>query len=444
MGAWGAPSAGAARGGPQGRLYEDHISSAPQDDLPGDRVVRGRRCQRRLDGPVDIDDDVDVDVDVDDMDEADLLAAGATAEQLYAASLRRAAVIWAANEVVSSCADDLTVLDWDALTGLPDPDSGLDEPFLWTFFPSRFRGAYTRGFQLDVLVTAAKVAYDLARPDAGPPACIAEELVMNAVIHIALAGIEQAGLGRPWLDPSEVLLEDVDFEVLFSPDMDGIEADPATQRDLGMWVPGAADWFTPFNSGRIVHPFCQTEHTGPRAHDLHRLLDEDTDDQPFDPAIVDRPDPIAGLDPLSDTVREARRNQDSSAADTWVPDADHPDDSYAQLLALTGDGAASGWLTWQPDEGADAVRTQPVLWFRRSPPPRRSCSCRWQQWPPSGSIRACVLATTRRRPPCPAQATTRQRLRDTRPLNARATQGPASRIRARVSATSRASGLSGP
>jgi hypothetical protein len=316
-----------------------------------------------LDGPIDVH-DVDDGVDVDDMDEADLLAAGATAEQLYAASLRRGAVVWAANEVISCCADDLTELDWDLATGLPDPDSGLDEPFLWTFFPSRFRGVYTRAFQLDVLVTATKVAYDLARPDAGPPACIAEELIRNAVIEIALAGIEQAGLGRPWLDPSEVLLEDVDFEVLFSPDMDGIEADPATQRDLGMWVPGAADWFTPFNSERIVHPFCQTEQTGPRAHDLHRLMDDDTYEQPFDPAIVDRPDPIACLDPLSDTVREARQNQDSSATDMWVPDAEHPEDSFARLLTLTGDGAASGWLTWQPDEGADAVRTQPVLWFR--------------------------------------------------------------------------------
>jgi hypothetical protein len=36
-----------------------------------------------LDGPVDGDDD---DVDVDEMDETDLLVAGATAEQLYAAS----------------------------------------------------------------------------------------------------------------------------------------------------------------------------------------------------------------------------------------------------------------------------------------------------------------------------------------------------------------------
>lgn len=159
-------------------------------------------------------------------------------------------------------------------------------------------------------------------------------------------------------------MEDVDFEVLFSPGMDGIEADPATQHDLGMWVPGIADWFTPFNAERIVHPYCQTEQTGPQAHDLHRLLDEDTDDQPFDPAIVDRPDPITGLDPLSDTVREARQDQDPSATGTWVPDPEHPEDSYARLLALAGGGTASGWLTWQPDDGANTVRTQPVLWFR--------------------------------------------------------------------------------
>jgi hypothetical protein len=313
-----------------------------------------------LDDPV----DTDGSVDIDEMDEADLLASGATVEQLYAASLRRAAVIWAANEVISSCADDLTVLDWDLETGLPDPDSGLEEPFLWRYFPPRFRGAYTRAFQMNVLITATKVAYDLARPDAGAPACIAEELVMNAVIRLASAGMDQAGLGQPWLDPSEVLLEDLDFDVLFSPNMDGIESDPATQRDFGMWVPGAADWFTPFNSERIVHPFCQTEQTGPHVHDLHRLLDEDSHDQVFDPTIVDRNDPITGLTCLSDIVRVARRNQDPSVDDVWVPDADHPQESYSQLLALIETGGVSGWLTWQPDEGASSVRTQSVVQFR--------------------------------------------------------------------------------
>jgi hypothetical protein len=225
-----------------------------------------------LDGPVDVADDLDA----DELDEADLLAAGAGVEQLYAASLRRAALIWAANQVIVRYSEDLTRMDWNPVTGLPDPASGVQEPFVWRYFPPRFRRVYTRTFGLNVLVTAVKVAYDLARPDAGPPACIAEELVLNAVIEIAGSGMEQAGLGRPWLNPSEVLLEDLDFEVLFRPDMDGIESDPAAQDDLGMWVPSAADWFTPFNPDRVVHPFCRTEQTGPQAPDLHRQLDEDT------------------------------------------------------------------------------------------------------------------------------------------------------------------------
>jgi hypothetical protein len=41
-------------------------------------------------------------------------------------------------------------------------------------------------------------------------------------------------LGRPWLDPDELLLEDVDFEFLYDADMDGLEDDPGTQAAFGL------------------------------------------------------------------------------------------------------------------------------------------------------------------------------------------------------------------
>jgi hypothetical protein len=314
---------------------------------------------------------VEVDESIADPDEMDLLAAGATPEDLHAASLRRAAVIYTANLVIARCMDDLTLRRWDPQTHLPA--SGLDEDeqaflgdeatFVWEFFPPRFRAAYTRDFHSRVLISAVKVAYDLARPDGGPAACLVEELILDAVCQILDMTWDLAGLGRPWLDPAETLLEDTDFEQLFAADMDGIESDPATQADLRMWIPGPVDWFTPFNDDRVVHPYCETGESSPGANDLHRLLDEDTYDQIHEPAVVDDPRPITGMAPISETVGQARQECGLGGSDHWVPDPIKPDASYAQVVELTS-GAASGWLTWQPAQGVEAIRTQPVALFR--------------------------------------------------------------------------------
>jgi hypothetical protein len=299
-----------------------------------------------------------------DPDEVDLVAAGASPVQVHRARLRRAAVVYAANEVVERCVDDLTLLGWDGETGLPLDEGEAGESFVWGFFPPRFRSSYTRDFAIKVLVTAGKVAYDLARPDAGPAACIAEELILNAICVMTAQVLAEAGLERPWVDPSELLLEDTDFEYLFEAGMDGIESDPAAQANLRMWIPGPADWFTPFNDERIVHPYCHSEQSQPGAHDLHPLLDQDTGGQARDPAVVDDPRPLTGLGSVSDAVRAARDEQDRSDPHLWVPDPGAPEVSYARLVALTGAGAVSGWLTWQPNRGSDAVRTQPVVGLR--------------------------------------------------------------------------------
>jgi hypothetical protein len=320
-----------------------------------------------LDDPACLHEGLDAGAEVDEWGDEQLLAAGATPGQVHAATLRRAALIWAANQAVTDTLADLTELSWDPDTGLPVPGERLRDGFVWQHFPPRHWPAYTRGFHRQVAVCAVKVGHDLARPDAGPPACIAEELLINATIQTALAVMGRAGLGRPWQDPSEVLLEDVDFEVLFDPDQEDIADDPATQAGMGMWVPGPADWFAPFNNGRVVHPFCQTERSGPQAHDLSRALGAGTHDLVFDPAVVDRPAPICGLDPVSDAVAAARARHARPRSDTggvWVPDPADPEASYQQLLELTGPGRSSGWLTWQPDEDPASLRGQAVVGFR--------------------------------------------------------------------------------
>jgi len=69
-----------------------------------------------------LDEPADRGVDGPDRDateeELALLAAGVTAERIYAARLRRAGVLWAVNRVVERCIEDLALQDWDPHTQL--------------------------------------------------------------------------------------------------------------------------------------------------------------------------------------------------------------------------------------------------------------------------------------------------------------------------------------
>lgn len=216
-----------------------------------------------------------------------------------------------------------------------------------------------------MLVSAVKVSYDLARPDADHAACLAEEMILNAICQMAELAWDMADLGRPWLTPEELLLEDTDFEVLFDEEMDGIEDDAALQLDMGMSVPGIQDWFTPFNSGRIVHPYCETERSGPRANDLLHLLDpEEREQQLRNPSVVDASVPLNGLQAISEAVQHARDEHEAWRDGVWVPNPRQPEQSFADLVTLVDGQAASGWLTWAPEEGSDLIRTQPVIHFR--------------------------------------------------------------------------------
>ena len=285
-------------------------------------------------------------------------------EQELLVRRRRATVIYAANLVVNECLDDQQRLEWDEDTGLPVVDGDLGDSFVWRFFPPRFRGAYDAVFFRRVLVTAVKVGYDLAREDGGSPACIGEELVINAICQMAERVMDEAGLGRPWSELTEMLLEDLDFEYLFDAEMDGIESDPSTQRDMGMWVPDVSDWFAPFNDA-VVHPFAETVATGPEEYDLSRLLrdDADAERQARNPAVVDDPAPITGLAPVSDIVAIARAAESQAPDGTWVADSSAPESSFAAVVEAAK-VASSGWLTWEPHEGADIVRTDRVIVFQ--------------------------------------------------------------------------------
>lgn len=275
------------------------------------------------------------------------------------AELRRAALLVAAVDVVDRCIDDLQ------LTGFgdhqrPDADEAADS-FVYEWFPGRHRGTYDEDFFRKVMVTAVQVAADLADPRGGPASCTAEEIVRHAVGVIAGELCEAAGLGQPWLDPDEYLLEDADFEFLYGADMDGLEDDPGTQAALNIDVPPVWDWFSPFNSSRVVHPYTETPPSAPVLHDLYPRLGPGHDPSVLlAPGVVDAAAPLAPFAAGSEIVALARR-QAAPGNGQWVADAADPERSFAALVEAAAIANGSGWLEWEPHDGADSVRTDPVI-----------------------------------------------------------------------------------
>ncbi len=301
----------------------------------------------------DEDDDELADADADD---------SVPKEEREQARLRRAALLVAALDIVDWCIDDLRASAF-GMNGLPDPEDA-EESFVYEWFPERHRGAYDEGFFRKVMVTAVKVAADLGDPDGGPACCTAEEIVRHAAGAIAGRLCEQAGLGRPWLDPDELLLEDVDFEFLYDADMDGLEDDPGTQAALGVDLNPVPDWFTPFNSERSVHPYAETPATAPAVHDLRRRLCGD--DSPRDvlvPEVVDAATPLASFAADSEVVALARQAAPDVGGDRWVADDNDRERSFAALVTAASGGYGSGWLEWESYDGADTVRADPVIFL---------------------------------------------------------------------------------
>lgn len=179
------------------------------------------------------------------------------AAEIEAAHARRGAVIMAADEIIDQCIDDLQEIDFDD-DGKPDRVR-FEDSFVNCAFPKRHRREYNELFLRRVLVTAVKVAHDLANPDGPPAACTAEEIIVRSIGQIATSLCELAEIEEPEINLDDALLEDADFEFLFDADMDGIEEDPARQAAMGIRVADVADWFSPFNDSYVVHPYAETQ-----------------------------------------------------------------------------------------------------------------------------------------------------------------------------------------
>ncbi|ONI91731.1 hypothetical protein ALI22I_07640 [Saccharothrix sp. ALI-22-I] len=302
------------------------------------------------------------DAEIDDSaDEKDVEAA-LPADERERARRRRGTLLVAANRIIDDCISDLTHLGFDD-TGLPDADDAEDS-VVYRFFPPRHRDAYDEDFFRQVLVTAVKVAHDLADPHGRPAACTAEEVIRDTVLDLARDLCLEADLGAMPPGVDDLLLEDTDFEVLFRSDMDGIEDDPGLQAGMNLTVGGVQDWFVPFRPGLHPHPYVEAVSTAPLVHDLRRRLPCTEFQDVAGPSYTgfDLPDPVVRTEPESEIVALARESADRDDPALWVPDDHDHEKSFAALQAAAARAdAGSGWLTWEPYEGADTVRTDPVI-----------------------------------------------------------------------------------
>lgn len=133
--------------------------------------------------------------------------------------------------------------------------------------PPRYRNGYTlpfaRKFLACLMVATHKMADSEVRP--GILACVAEELASHLVLQkakaILTAPADLRGLSDVRADFTPVydlLFEDLDFEMLYDPALNGIEGHPIAEHLLTVVNLRFEDWFEPFE-GRHVHPICASD-----------------------------------------------------------------------------------------------------------------------------------------------------------------------------------------
>jgi hypothetical protein len=159
--------------------------------------------------------------------------------------------------------------------GTINPDSWLGE-----HLPRQYAARYDHRFARKLLACVMTIAWKLWSPDHHRPACLGEELALEAIISTT-EGVLSWRPGTDDLDMlREVVFEDTDFMFLFNPKYDGIQDDPTIQAVMPMSGMDFDDWFKPWHSRWYVHPMSHR----PRMRKLKPPPDEDDPPDP-EPAV---------------------------------------------------------------------------------------------------------------------------------------------------------------
>lgn len=144
----------------------------------------------------------------------------------------------------------------DALDTLTREGSLTESTLAW-HLPERLRHRYTEATLRGLLVALVGVGGQLAETDSPSLRCLADELSLHVIIQHADSWLEARGEGHvDWSRYEDAVFEDMDFDLLYEPQWDGVE-DPNSDVALehGMVNLRVKDWFTPFRNTEPVHPY---------------------------------------------------------------------------------------------------------------------------------------------------------------------------------------------
>ena len=175
-----------------------------------------------------------------------------TASRLREATVLRGAIHWAYETFIDELLDDVSILrqnpedaaETTQISALPPLQGASYGPL----FAQRFLAV---AFDLG---TALATAFEA-------PACVAQELALKLVldqVEVLADLLPNLGLAEDWRSTAEdMLFEDLDHELLYVPELDGIGNDPAV-ASMGMANLDVSAWFTPFE-GRTVNPYAAND-----------------------------------------------------------------------------------------------------------------------------------------------------------------------------------------
>lgn len=126
--------------------------------------------------------------------------------------------------------------------------------------PSKYLNPYTPLFLKKFYTALLTVGYKpaLPRESETPIACTAEELALHILIEQATGLLEIDGIEAAFGDFEDAIYQDLDFEYLFDPAVDGIE-DSEEGKEMAICNLRFSDWFKPFDNSMPVHTLCQEE-----------------------------------------------------------------------------------------------------------------------------------------------------------------------------------------
>lgn len=161
---------------------------------------------------------------------------------------------WEALRAAVITLTDHLQIDIETLMG----GGAFSDTFAISYLPNKYLPSYDLGILRRFLVCVVVTGWKLFDPaHEHRLSCTAEELALHAIIRRAEEVLVEEGQEPVEFDYLEdVAFEDMDFQALFDPSLDGIEDSPSGKY-LRMVNLKLKEWFLPFNAerGDVVHPY---------------------------------------------------------------------------------------------------------------------------------------------------------------------------------------------